>query len=97
MSAVIRFDCSRKEALVIRRIAGRAIAMAQRADIAYELRDCQMDLTAVHCNGTPLRLAELLAADDANFAHDVFGIRRFLDRDTGALTGCFVPRFAENQ
>lgn len=53
-----------------------------------------MDVIAVHMNGRPLRLEALLAADDFNFAHDVFGIRRHLDRDTGELTQCFVPRFS---
>lgn len=56
---------------------------------------CAMDITAVHANGTPLRLADFLAADDFNFAHDWFGIRRNLDRETGALINCFLPRFAE--
>lgn len=59
----------------------------------YSRRDVMMDLTATHNNGCVLRLAELLAASDADFAHDVFGIRRYLNRDTGALEGCFVPRY----
>ncbi len=41
----------------------------------------------------PLRLADLLAADDFNFAHDVFGIMRHIDRRTGRLDNHFVPRF----
>jgi hypothetical protein len=31
--------------------------------------------------------------DDANFTHDVFGIRKYLNRETGELTMCFVPRY----
>jgi hypothetical protein len=54
-----------------------------------------MDLIACHMNGCPLKLASLLAADDANFAHDVFGIQRHIDRTTGALRDCFMPRFAK--
>jgi hypothetical protein len=54
-----------------------------------------MDITACHLNGCPLRLGELLGADDANFAHDVFGIRRHLNRETGKLEDCFCPRYAE--
>ena len=46
-------------------------------------------------NGCPLMLSELLAADDTNFAHDVFGIRAKLNRETGALRDGFVPRFAK--
>jgi hypothetical protein len=53
-----------------------------------------MDIDATHCNGTPLKLEELLKADDANFAHDVFGIIRHIDRTTGKLTMCFLPRYS---
>jgi hypothetical protein len=54
----------------------------------------QMDLAACHCNGCPLQLTELLDADDFNFSHDIFGIRRHLNRTTGKLDDRFLPRFA---
>lgn len=54
----------------------------------------QMNVSACHASGNPLRLADLLAADDFNFAHDVFGINRHIDRDTGAMLNCFRPRFS---
>lgn len=53
----------------------------------------EMDIAACHLNGTPLRLADWLAADDFNFVHDLYGIDFHMDRSTGRLTGCFVPRF----
>ena len=56
-----------------------------------------MDFTAVHANGNPLRLADLLAADDFNFAHDAFGIARHLNRTNGQLENCFLPRFTQKQ
>jgi hypothetical protein len=57
-----------------------------------------MDLTACHANGNPLRLDELAAtADDFSFMHDVGGIRRHIDRDTGKLTGLFSPRFSRRE
>jgi hypothetical protein len=56
-----------------------------------------MDLNACHSNGCPLRLADLLSADDFNFTHDVGGISRGINRDTGKLEGFFVPRFALRQ
>jgi hypothetical protein len=79
--------------------------IAQRAStLAYELiherippLEIQMDITAVHANGCPLQLQSLLDADNSNFSHDVFGIRRHLDRDTGKLRNCFQPRFARRQ
>ncbi len=41
-----------------------------------------------------LRLRELLDADDFNFAHDIIGIQRHIDRRTGFIGDLFVPRFA---
>jgi hypothetical protein len=55
-----------------------------------------MDLTAVHLN-TPLDLQALLEADQFDFAHDVAGIQRHINRNTGKLGGCFLPRSAVPQ
>jgi hypothetical protein len=51
-----------------------------------------MDIEADHCNGNPIDLDQLLNSSDADFSHDVLGIRRFIDRATGKLGGCFSPR-----
>jgi len=51
-----------------------------------------MDITACHILN-PLNLQQLLDSDDSNFAHDVFGIHRHIDRNTGELLNCFSPRF----
>tara|TARA_R100001530_G_scaffold135251_2_gene112005 strand:- start:201 stop:494 length:294 start_codon:yes stop_codon:yes gene_type:complete len=56
--------------------------------------DLLMDIEAAHCNGNPLRLQELLDADDLDFAHDIIGIVRNIDRTTGELMNCFVPRYS---
>jgi hypothetical protein len=53
-----------------------------------------MDITVTHANGCPLNLAAFLAADDSEFVHDAFGIARHIDRKTGQLGDCFLPRFA---
>jgi len=76
------------------KIAERAVAMAQQFGVRYDQSTALMDIDACHSNGCPLKLAEMLAADDSNFAHDVFGIRRHISRTTGKLGGCFLPRFA---
>jgi hypothetical protein len=55
-----------------------------------------MDLTACHLNGTPLDLPRLLVFPDGSFWHDINGIQRHLDRETGQLTGGFLPRCAIN-
>ena len=92
----ISFAVSKEAAGLIERIAVRASQMYPHISMDHFC----MDVTAVHANGTPLRLKALLDADDFNFAHDIAGIYRHLDRDNGSPTGgkClnhFVPRFAE--
>lgn len=82
---------------LISAIAHRAVALAGTNGIKLKLMDVEMDVNATHTNGCPLRLADLLKADDFNFLHDVFGIRRHLDRDTGELRNCFLPRCARPQ
>ena len=57
----------------------------------------EMDLWAIHVSSCPLRLAELLAADDFNFSHDVFGVTNHIDRETGGMRHFFLPRFAAPQ
>jgi len=52
-------------------------------DIDVANRDC------------PLKLQELLEADDNNFYHDIIGIGQHLNRQTRKLEDCFVPRFAK--
>jgi len=86
----VTFKTSRRDALTIARIAKRAAEIFDGVD---EL-SLNMDLSAVHANGCPLRLRDLLDADRANFSHDIRGIICFLDRETGKLHGCFRPRCA---
>lgn len=82
---------------LIQAIAYRAHELSKRlgmrGDEMYRVRDAMMDLTATHNYGCALDLARLQVASDADFAHDVFGIRANLDRDTGMLGYCFTPRF----
>jgi len=80
---------TRYEVDTIHKIADRALQFGKRSKM-----DWAMDITACHCNGNPLRLDELLASDDFNFTHDVLGISRHLNRDTGKLSD-FSPRFSQ--
>lgn len=63
-----------------------------------DLLACQMDLDATHSNGMPLDLERLRewgqGEGSFDFTHDIIGIYRFLDRSTGRLEGCFLPRCA---
>lgn len=91
----VSFDCSREEFELAVLTALRAVALARRFNATYKFETALMDLVATHCNGCPLDLQRLFeTADDGEFGHDVFGIRAHLDRETGRLTGCFMPRFA---
>jgi hypothetical protein len=75
------------------RIVDEIVARAVNAGIYDEPLDAAMDISAVHAH-CPLRLAELRDADQFNFAHDMCGVRRHLNRKTGELGGFFLPRFA---
>lgn len=76
---------SKKDSRLIRQIAKRTHELAVKHGIDYPYSDIEMDLTAAHLNGCKLDLQKLHDADDANFGHDVFGIRRFIDRKTGKI------------
>lgn len=92
---MVKFNASANDRKIIRDIALRAEAMAKkhkRKD--FDLVSAEMDITACHCNGNKLRLADLLAADDFNFAHDVFGIGMHLNRENGKLEHHFSPRYS---
>jgi len=56
-----------------------------------------MDLNACHSNGCPLDLPSLLVGNMEDFGHDVGGIQKYIDRETGKLTQCFVPRHAKKE
>lgn len=91
---MIKWNATKQESELIRKIADRAVTKGIEVGLDYKKLDAMMDVEACHCNGCKLDLQSLLNADEFNFTHDVFGIRRHLDRRTGELQDCFVPRFA---
>ena len=86
---MVKFSATRYEIEVIRKIADRAVKMYPELSKI----DTLMDLEAAH-SSNPLQLSDLLSADDGNFGHDVLGIRQNLNRATGKLENCFVPRYS---
>jgi hypothetical protein len=94
---MISFSVTPVERLAIEKIAARAVRLQVEKERPARFRrkavDFEMDITATHASGNPLDLDRLLAADDFNFAHDVFGIERHLDGETGELQNYFLPRF----
>lgn len=93
----VSFDCPEAERKIIRAIARRARDLYLEQSVDRSALDIDMDICATHCNGNPLRLADLLASDDFNLLHDVSKIARHLDRDTGKLGDFFRPRFSDNK
>lgn len=85
---MIRFNATKEELQLILKIVQRA----EKKDIPMNHMDSMMDIEACHCNGTQLDLNKFLNFDDFDFKHDFFGIRRHIDRTTGKLTNCFLPR-----
>ncbi len=75
---------------LIRKITDRANGLL--GDVGLGV---MMDIIVCHCNGCPLKLEQLLAADDRNFLRDITDIGMHLDRITGKLTDHFLPRFAD--
>jgi hypothetical protein len=54
-----------------------------------------MDIEKCHTDNFKLDLDGLLNADNFNFFHDVVGIHNNLNRQTGKIENCFVPRFSK--
>ena len=92
---MIKWATNKEDTDLVVKIARRAIAMAEEKNNQYEQITAVMDITDCQNNGAPLKLQELLDADSFNFAHDVFGIRRHIDRHTGHLQNCFLPRYSK--
>lgn len=88
----VSFDISQADAKLVSAIVKRAVATAKSLGQTMDPVSTRMDLIATHANGNPMDFAKLLAADDFNLAHDVLGIERHLDRQTGKLTNFFLPR-----
>ena len=82
-------DTSKEEIMILREISLRAVRLFPNAN----LLNVEMDVNAAHLS-CPLKLKEMLASDDADFMHDIGGISRHINRETGELENCFVPRFA---
>ena len=88
----ISFNVTAEEADLITRIAMRG---AEVLGDKVDKLSLAMDLAACHANGCPLRLEDLLVAEKTAFIHDITGIMRHMDRETGELGNCFVPRLAK--
>lgn len=89
----ISWKTSKEDAEVIAEIARRAVQAFGHLGLSQT--EIAMDITATHANGCPLDLAGLRDAEPFDFAHDIGGIRSHLDRKTGRLLDCFLPRYSK--
>ena len=90
----VKFDASDHDFKLILAIVKRAMRDAKKYGFIenVNVHDLEMDLVACHCNGCPLDLLKLFNAPEGDFGHDVWGIRKYIDRHTGGLTDFFLPR-----
>ena len=87
---MINWDKLNKEDItIIDRICKRAVNLFPQYELDFT--EIQMDIAAAHV-AEPLDLEKFMEFDDFNFAHDIFGIIDHIDRETGKMQNCFLPR-----
>ena len=94
---MIEFTDDKKSIELIGKIAERALKIYSECEVEREKIDIVMDLSACHVT-CPLKLKDMLEWNgQADFMHDISGIYRHLNRETGELEDCFLPRFVALQ
>ena len=89
---MIEFSCTEEE----NRLINKIVIRAKRLDLdSGDIVSDQMDIAATHCNGNPLNLKKFLDFDIVNFIHDYKGIWLHINRRTGKLNDCFLPRCSQ--
>lgn len=92
---MLKFTATKQEMEVIGAICVRFVGLVTKRSFGRIDRiELLMDIEACHCNGNPLRLDELVKAEESDFIHDIMGIQRHIDRTTGQLKDFFSPRFS---
>lgn len=99
-TAEVSFAVSKHDMQVVRKIVARAQALglvrgAAAPDHWYDRLTCEMDICAA-VNDTPLDLGRFLSFDGFNFTHDIAGIARHMNRETGRIGDHFLPRCARH-
>jgi hypothetical protein len=83
-----------EENALLRQIAQRAEVMFAKHGTEVAWQFIESELRIVHREICELRLTELMAADEGNFAHDIVGIHDHIDILDGSFRNGFSPRFA---
>lgn len=92
---ILNWKTTTEDSSLIKEIAEMAVGLAAEHGVEYKFMDAIMDITAVHLNDTALDLERMRGARKEDLAHDIFGIRRHINRETGKLEDCFLPRFSK--
>jgi hypothetical protein len=91
--AIVSFKVSKEVNAAIALVVARYLEIYERLNgRSLDRMSLNMDLTATEANGCPMDWEILLAADEFTFCHDVGGIRRHINRETGQLEDFFLPR-----
>lgn len=88
------FQASIEDMYWISMIVTRGLTLAQQHGVQLDHLTAAMDITVVHCNTVPLKLAQMAMSGDEDFSHDFLGIGMHIDRKTGMLKNDFKLRFA---
>lgn len=89
---MIKWNTTKADMGLIGKIADRV--QKESSDYPDDRMTLVMDLIATHANGCALNLRRLLKAPKFDFFHDIYGIRKHINRDTGEIEGYFLPRCA---
>lgn len=88
----INFSCTTEDRVLIGKIITRYASMVPAK--TFDKISLEMDLVACNNNACKLDFEAMLNGQEFDFMHDIVGLRRHLNRLTGELEDCFLPRFA---
>ena len=79
----------REELETINKIVKRALGIEVTRNLIDDPISLFMDIDSI---SSGLDLSKFLSFDNFNFCHDVFGIIENMNKETGKLENCFLPR-----
>lgn len=92
----LNFTCSPQDMALIIQCGARCFDIVHNGHgIECDAMLQSMNLAAVHCNGRPMKLLQLLMSDNADFIKDMGDIHHFLNTDTGKLPDSMKLRFQQ--
>jgi hypothetical protein len=91
-ATALNFGVTGDELLLIDKIVHRFAGICKEHGKQLAIVETMMDITLSHTQNNKLNLFALLLTNDNDFAADVIGIIKNMDRSTGKLTNGFVPR-----